>query len=152
MPEDVRRKKLAAHVLLMAQSGHYNYSRCLRHGETGAAQLAVIQFVQSTMQVIFLLNQVYMPFYKWAFRALRALPQLYLHAELLEYLLTTDNETATAQDKLNVIEDIAADIIDELQRQKLTQAICGDLEKHAYSIQDGIHDPYIRNLHILSTV
>ena len=39
-PEDIRRKKLAGQLLLMAQSGQYNYGRCLRHGETGAAQLA----------------------------------------------------------------------------------------------------------------
>lgn len=31
MPEDVRRKKLAARLIFMAQSGQYNYSRCLGH-------------------------------------------------------------------------------------------------------------------------
>ena len=37
MPEDVRYKKLAAAAVLMAQSGQYNYSRCLAHGEKAAA-------------------------------------------------------------------------------------------------------------------
>ena len=151
-PEDIRRKKLAGHVLLMAQAGQYNYSRCLRHGETGAAQLAVGRFVDSTMQAVFLLNRAYLPYYKWAFRAMRALPKLSLLAELLEYLLTTDNDGQQAQDKQDVIEGIAADVIDELIDQKLTKASCGDLEKHAYSIQDGIRDSEIRNLHILAAV
>ena len=75
-PEDVRRKKLAGHLLLAAQAGQYNYPRCLRHGEAGAAQLAVIAFVQSAMEAVFLLNDAYQPFYKWRFRALRALPKL----------------------------------------------------------------------------
>ena len=40
MPEDVRLKKLAARVITMAQAGQYNYPRCVRHGELGAAMLA----------------------------------------------------------------------------------------------------------------
>ena len=40
-PEDIRRKKLAGQLLLMEQAGQYNYERCIAHGETGAAQLAV---------------------------------------------------------------------------------------------------------------
>ena len=151
-PEEIRRKKLAGALLLMAQSGQYNYLRCLRHGETGAAQLAAAEFVRSTMSAVFLLNRVYQPYYKWSFRAMRALPLLSLTAELLEYLLTTDNEPDTAQEKYDVMEGIAADVIDVLQEQGLTQAICGDLEKHAYSVNDGIADAEIRNLHILTAV
>ena len=151
-PEDVRRKKLAGNLLLMAQSGQYNYQRCIRHGETGAAQLAAVEFVRHTMQTVFLLNGVYQPYYKWCFRAMRGLPRLSLLAELLEYLLTTDNGEDMARDKQDVMEGIAADIIDELQRQEMTKAICGDLEKHAYSVQDGIEDAQLRNLHILAAV
>ena len=32
MPEDVRKKRLSGHLLLMAQAGQYNYLRCLKHG------------------------------------------------------------------------------------------------------------------------
>ena len=151
-PEDIRKKKMAGHLLLMAQSGQYNYMRCIRHGEEAAAQLAAAEFVKSTMETIFLLNQVYMPYYKWSFRALRALPKLALEAELLEYLLTTDNEETTAAEKYDVIEGIAADVIEELQGQELTEAVCGDLEKHAYSVNDRISDAALRNMHILTAV
>ena len=151
-PEEVRRKKLAGHLLLMAQAGQYNYLRCIRHGENAAAQLAVCEFVKSAMSAVFLLNNRYQPYYKWSFRAMRALPKLSLLAELLEYLLTTDNEGELAQDKYDVIESIAADVIDELMEQGLTKATCGDLEKHAYSVNDGIADAELRNLHILAAV
>ncbi|MBO4364674.1 MAG: DUF4037 domain-containing protein [Eggerthellaceae bacterium] len=148
-PEGIRRKKLAGHLLLAAQAGQYNYLRCIRHGEMGAAQLAVIAFTQSAMEVIFLLNDVYQPFYKWRFRAMRALPKLALLAELFEYLITTDNTDRLAQDKYEVIEGIAADLIDELSKQGLTKANCADLEKHAYSVNDSIADGNLRNMHIL---
>ena len=151
-PVDVKRKKLAGHLLLMGQSGQYNYKRCLAHGETAAAQLAVTEFVKSTMSVVFLLNNAYQPYYKWSFRAMRALPRLSLEAELLEYLLTSDNEPETAKEKYDVIEGIASDVIDELMEQGLTEAICADLEKHAYSVNDQIADADIRNLHILAAV
>ena len=151
-PEDVRRKKLAGELLLMAQAGQYNYSRCLRHGETGAAQLAVAEFTKAAMHTAFLLNGVYMPYYKWSFRAMRALPKLSMLAETLEVLLTTDNAPEIAGSKADMIEDAASDVIDELQNQGLSKAICGDLEKHAYSVNDSIADGGIRNLHILAAV
>ena len=152
MPEDVRRKRLAGHLLIMAQAGQYNYLRCLRHGEPAAAQLAVNEFVKSCIEAVFLLNRTYAPYYKWSFRALRRLPRLALTAETLEYLLTTGNDSELAESKYDMIESTASDIIDELQTQGLTKAICGDLEKHAYSVNDGIEDGDVRNLHILYTI
>ena len=152
MPEDVRRKRLAGHLLVMAQAGQYNYLRCLRHGEPAAAQLAVNEFVKSCMEVVFLLNRAYAPYYKWSFRALRRLPKLSLTAETMEYLLTTGNDRSLAESKYDMIESTASDIIDELQTQGLTKAICGDLEKHAYSVNDGIEDGDVRNLNIFYAI
>ena len=151
-PEDIRKKKLAGNLLLMAQAGQYNYRRCLAHGETGAAQLAVNEFVNALMRTVFLLNGAYVPYYKWSFRAMRALKKLSLLAETAEVLLTTDNGPESAESKIDMIEDAAADVIDELNAQGLTKAICGDLEKHAYSVNDSIADGEIRNLHILAAV
>ena len=152
MPEDVRRKRLAGHLLVMAQAGQYNYLRCLKHGEPAAGQLAVNEFVKSCIEVVFLLNKAYAPYYKWSFRALRRLPRLSLTAETLEYLLTTGNDRSLAESKYDMIESTASDIIDELQTQGLTKAICGDLEKHAYSVNDGIEDGDVRNLNIFYAI
>ena len=152
MPEDVRKKRLAGHLLLMAQSGQYNYLRCLKHGEPAAAQLAVNEFVTSCIEAVFLLNRAYAPYYKWSFRAMRRLEKLSLTAETLEYLLTTGNDEEMAESKYDMIESTASDIIDELQNQGLTKAVCGDLEKHAYSVNDGIEDGDVRNLNILYAI
>ena len=151
-PHDVRCKKLAGQLLLMAQAGQYNYPRCLAHGETAAAQLAVNEFVNAALTVIFLLNNRYLPFYKWRFRALRELPLLGDSARVLEYLLCTPNDKDTAQEKQCLIEELAGNVIIVLQDQQLTEAICGDLEKHAYSVNDRIADAALRNTHILAAV
>ena len=151
MPEDIRKKRLAGHLLMMAQSGQYNYTRCVRRGETGAAQLAAGEFVKHAMATAFLLKKRCMPYYKWSFRALRELEGEET-ARSLEWLLTTGNDQKTAEEKYFCMEGIAADVIEQLQEQGLTQAVCGDLEKHAYSVNDQIKDSTIRNLNVLVCV
>lgn len=222
MPEDIRLKRLAGNLLIMAQSGQYNYLRCLKHGEPEAAQLACGEFVNAAMKVYFLLNRKYMPYYKWSFRALRALPGGRETAGKLRYLLLGnygehfpdrtmpgqpqyDNESGTTgklishtnapEDKKDVlnknvkemngnqngpngdvkdtnenfnelygrqkviereksclIEEISSDIIGKLKDQGLTGTVCGDLEKHAYSVNDHIENGEIRNMHILTAI
>ncbi len=151
-PEDIRRKKLAAHAAFMAQAGQYNYSRCVRRGETGAAQLAIFEFVKHTISAIYLLNNRYEPFYKWAYRGLSELPILGNIGESLQALTEIDNTQKNAELKQEVIEDMAVLIIEAFRSQSLTEAICTDLEKHAFSILDGICDAKLRNMHIMEGV
>ena len=151
-PEDIRLKRLAGNLLLMAQSGQYNYERCLRHREASAAQLALIEFVKSSISVIFLLNRRYQPFYKWVFRALRELPALSSLEEELSFLLTGDNAPDRAGRKAEAVEAVSSAIVEALGQQQLSKASGPDLEAHAYSVNDRITDASLRNLHILAAV
>lgn len=148
-PEDIRRKKLAAHTVLMAQAGQYNYPRCIARNERGAAQLAVFEFVKHAISSIYLLNNRYEPFYKWTYRGLTQLPILGSLVDALQGLTELNNTPVNAKAKQEVIEDIAALLIAEFQKQGLTEATCGGLEKHAYSILDGVQDGVLRNMHIM---
>lgn len=148
-PEDIRRKKLAAHTVLMAQAGQYNYPRCLAREETGAAQLAVFEFVKSTISVLYLLNRRYEPFYKWAYRGLRDLPLIGELGEALQAITELDNSPENAKLKQAVIDDIALLVSDEFRRQKLSDTEGSDLERQAYAIQNSIRDASLRNLHIM---
>lgn len=151
-PAEIRRKKMAGYLLLMNQAGQYNYERCLQRGETGAAQFAVHTFVDACMHVIFTLNRKYMPYYKWSFRAMRELELLGDLSDTLEFLISSDNSERNAVLKVEMIADLVSLVIGELQKQELTEAICQDLEKHAYSVNDGIADATLRNMHILAGV
>ena len=153
MPEDIRRKRLAGNLLIMAQAGQYNFVRCLKHGEPEAAQLACVEFVHAAMKTAFLLRGRYMPYYKWSFRALRALDGGSVLSEKLSFLLGGDNnDLAVAEKKYDTIEEVASMTIAGLQERDLTSAICGDLEKHAYSVNDTIRDGTVRNMHILEAI
>lgn len=153
MPRDIKIKRLAGNILLMAQSGQYNYPRCIKHGEYEAAQLACNEFIRAAIKAIFILRDRYVPYYKWSFRALRELIGGKTYAGKLTKLLYGDNSSSEmAEEKYYTIESIASDIIEELQELDLTEAICADLEKHAYSVNDRIKDANIRNMHILTAV
>lgn len=110
-------------------------------------------FEYAAMRVTFLLQDRYMPYYKWSFRALRELVGTEALAEKLSFLLSGNNrDSTTAGQKYNLIEEIASETITRLQEKNLTDAICGDLEKHAYSVNDHIADSGVRNMNILIAV
>ena len=152
LPEDVRLKKLAGRLLLMGQSGQYNYARCLKRGETAAAQLAVIEFVQSAIHAVFLLNARYLPYYKWSFRALRELPLLSSLHEPLERLISSGNDADLAAEKQRLIESVCADVVAALRAQGLSDREGDTMEAHAYGVNDRIEHNSIRNLHVLFAV
>lgn len=152
LPEDVRLKKLAGNLLLMGQSGQYNYSRCVSRGDTGAAQLAVFEFVTATLKAVFLLNRRYIPYYKWSFHALRELSILSGIGADLEYLISSGNMPAEFTEKQRMIENICAKVISELKAQGLSSCEACEAEAHAYSVNDRISDGNIRNLHVLYAV
>lgn len=148
-PSDIRLKKLAGHLLLMGQSGQYNYSRCIDRGDTAAAQLSVIEFVKSAMNAVFLLHKKYMPYYKWRFRALKELGETEL-AENLELLISSDNKTP--DEKVQIIENICGKIGKMLAEQSLCGKMGSEMERLAYAVNDKIEDNQIRNMNILAAV
>ena len=152
MPEDARLKRLAGHLLLAKQAGQYNFTRCVSHGEYGAAQLCAIEFSKHAAEAIFLLNRAYSPFYKWKFRAMRELEKLGELADVLEFLISTESNEKTVENKYGIIEDVAGMIITELGNEGVTDAICGDLEKHAYSVNDKIKNNELRQMNVLASV
>ncbi|MBR0113517.1 MAG: DUF4037 domain-containing protein [Clostridia bacterium] len=145
MPCDVRLKKIAARVIGMAQSGQYNYARCLAHGEKGAAALAKAEFAKNCISLVYLLNNSYAPYYKWALRGMKTLPVFGEIADEIEDLLCSETNAAGAQ----VIENICSRFAAYFRQEGLS--VCRDdfLEMHAYEIQNKIKSPKIRNLHIM---
>lgn len=142
-PEDVRLKKIAARAALMAQAGQYNYSRCRKRGENGAAALAAAEFVKAGISMVFLLNNRYTPYYKWMLRAMEDLPRLGSLRPVMEQLL------AGGENGSVLIEEICAAVTAELRRQGLTEGSWDYLEPHALSVTEHIRDGRLRNLHLM---
>lgn len=146
MPEDVRKKKLAARLIEMAQTGQYNYARCLKHGEPGAAMLELADFVRAACGAVYLLEKRHMPYTKWMLRGMEELPRLGSLRPALEFLLSGEGDAVLRQ---GVIEDLCATVARELRAQDLSDGDWDYLEPHAFAVQSRIANPQIRALHVM---
>lgn len=163
-PEDVRKKKIATKAIKMAHSGQCNYARLMRRGDIVAAQVAVNEFIENAIKMLYLLNKKYAPYYKWMFRGLYELPRLRPCVDLIEKLAgcgstlsawSDDNivldffHLNTADTKVELMEAISAQVAAELQRQGLSDCEDSYLEGHAYSVMQHIEDERVQRLNIM---
>lgn len=72
-PHGVWIRKIADSMAKAAQAGQYNYARAMKRGERIAAEMALTEFVKESMHLVYLLNRIYAPFYKWMHRGMRNL-------------------------------------------------------------------------------
>ena len=149
MPEDVRAKKIGSCALKAAQSGQYNYARCIKHGEDGAAMLALCEFVKNACELAFLLEKKHMPYYKWAFRQMRTLDKFAELSMPLEFLLTADNDEKGKELKREIVEDACGAFAKEINEQFDLGVEGRYLEPFGYAIQKLIKNAEIRNLHVI---
>ena len=151
-PEDIRLKKIACRCMLMAQSGQYNFMRCIRRSELVAAQYAEAEFINTAISMVFLLNKQYKPFYKWMHRALRALPVLgnaiYHLCSDLATSHTVESGRKVYERKSDLMEAICRHIIGELKRQELTDSGSDFLLDHGPLVQSKIQDPAIKSMSV----
>ena len=167
-PEDVRIKKIAARAAAMAQSGQYNYARCMRRGDVVAANIAVGEFVKASLSMLYLLNKKYSPYYKWQFYGLKKMvgSKSFVLSDALQMIeqlsccysqshaweppfepgwnpyLNTDDK------KVVLIEKICALVVTELKKQRLTDSDADFLEAHTYHIMRRIKDEQLSRCHV----
>ncbi|MCC8027705.1 MAG: DUF4037 domain-containing protein [Clostridium sp.] len=144
-PSEVRLKKISVRAAVMAQSGQYNYPRCLKRGELVAAACALSEFTNATCSMVYLLNHKYMPFYKWAHHGLQYLPALPGVFGKLEELHTCQN----GKQRIHLIEEICTMVRCEWKRQGIIDGSSEFLIDYSPRIIAGIQDPYIKKLHIM---
>lgn len=143
-PEDVRLKKIAARLMTMAQSGQYNFGRCAARQEFVAASLALSEFVEATMSLVYLLNRKYCPYYKWSHRGLSALPALGRGVQQKLARLVTLSPEKNAEEIVWLVEDICVLVVDELRAQQLSFSPEPFLLAQGPMVLSRIQDPELR--------
>jgi hypothetical protein len=151
-PQDVFLKKLAARLAVMAQSGQYNYIRCMKRGEISAAYIACSEFIKTTVSAVYLLNRKYMPFYKWMFKLMDDLIILPEIKQMLEKLAVIPDTEENLAEKVDLIEKICIHVRKELNRQDISDSAENFLHSHCQILMNKITDPKIRNLPIMYDV
>lgn len=145
-PEDIRKNKIATRCMKIAQSGQYNFSRCMKRNETVAARMAETEFIDEAVHMIYLLNREYKPFYKWMHRRMKELPVLgektYDRIKML-----VEGPLNEVDRKTEIIESVCGDIITELKRQYAGLENIGSdfLLDYGPAVQQEIEDEKLRN-------
>ncbi len=160
-PEDVRRKKIVGCMARAAQSGQYNYARAMKRGERITAELALTDFIREIMQLTYLLNRRYAPFYKWMHRGMKELATCFEIGDMIELFYKIPDPSAawegvapqdylynlnTNDGRVLIIEAICNIIVQELNTQGLSDLQDNFLQNHLSTVTEKIQDEKIRRL------
>ena len=144
-PDDVRRQKIAARCMVTGQSGQYNFVRSLLRGDLFAAQHAETKFCADAMSLAHLLNRRYAPYYKWLMRSTGVLPLLgEFMADRIAALVTTHDY----DQKMEVINEVCAALVGELQGEGLSDSTSRFLVDHGPVIHEKIIDHTLRDMNV----
>ena len=151
-PHKVWVRHLANAATNMAQTGQYNYGRMLKRGDVVTASIIRMKFVEHTIEMLYLLNRTYAPFYKWQYRGLKSMSKLKKVRTLIEKLIaipvsltenkcvdsepdiTQNHEKDDMQEDLLIIEEIASLIVEEFKKQGLSGGSDTYLASHTTQI------------------
>ncbi len=149
-PERVWRIRIAEKMHEYSANLQVNYARCMTRGDTVAAETCRIQGMMAAMELFFLLRRKYMPFYKWAYKALteldnsaefagriRELADLHSDAAAWEGTKYHPNRPNFKDRVVGVSEDLGYDISQMLKDAGLTDRINPYLEADVNKVLAG---------------
>ena len=148
-PQEVWRKKLAESLARAAQAGQYNYARAMKRGERIAAEIALTEFVKETMQIVYLLNKKYAPFFFFLHRGMKELVVCSEIGDMLALLYQIPDPAAawegvgagdflyhlnTDDDRVLVIEAVCNVLVQTLNEMELSGRQDNFLQNHVAEI------------------
>ena len=147
-PEDIRKKRIAAKCMAIAQTGQYNHARTAKRHDWVTLRSILSRFSDSIIAIAFLLNRTYKPYYKLAFRSMSSLP--ILGADLSQLLMTLSEIGGFDDESLHkqktTISQICKLVVDELRAQSLCSSDDWFLATHGEEVRSSIKDDFLRNL------
>lgn len=149
-PESLRLKKIADCCMHAGQAGQYNWQRGILRNDPYVINAAKVKFCTEIMQLIYLLNKVYAPFYKWLLKGVGQLPILGAEiAPLIEKVLTGQDETTSGpsgwKQQQATMALICQKVSSKLQDLGLSDQKVPFLTDHAPSILARIKDQEFKN-------
>ena len=144
-PRDVQLKKIAACCMQAAQSGQYNFPRSLQRNQYVAAHHALDQFIEQFSSIIYLLNRVYKPYYKWEHEGLKKLPLMGIATHQAMEKITLLDYKEDSNHVIFEIEQLCKKLISVLKSRGLTSSGSDFLLDHGPEILKRIEDPELKN-------
>jgi len=142
-PPQWRLKKLAAKCMAIAQTGQYNIGRCAKRGDLVALRAVLSRFQDAAMGAVFLIEKKFMPYYKWAWRALSELSELGKGVADLLYRMCLTSESSELEE---LAQQGCALIARRLFEEGLTREDPYFFTAQAEDIMKHITDPMLKDL------
>lgn len=130
-PFEARKRKIARSAALMSQYGQYNYRRMLDREDKLTAFTILGKFVEEALQMVYLLNKKYAPFYKWKRKGVEELPILENVKTDLDFIATLPVGDGRIQ---GIIDKICTDVLDEMVKQGFAKSGDNYLDNHTAEI------------------
>ena len=86
-PEELWKSKIAQCMYHISQYGQYNYGRMAGRADVVTAEQCRSGFIKNVMQLIYLLNRTYAPYYKWMYKGLEKIDDFGMKERLNELAL-----------------------------------------------------------------
>lgn len=115
-PEKLWLSKIAQCMYHISQYGQYNYGRMARRKDVVTAEQCRSGFIKSVMELIYLLNRTYAPYYKWMFKGLNRLDDFGLSSRLNELVFVP---IMSIEENESAIEQICVILLQKMEEKKL---------------------------------
>lgn len=148
-PEKVRLLKLADQIHIFSQNGQYNYGRMMARGDYVTAGICISQAIKSAMSIVYLLNRIYAPYYKWMRRGMKDLKVLSDIGDMLDEISITELQNCAWEHymynsavinkndkKVVILEKIAEKILKELCNQNIISGTNTFLDFYCHEIAE----------------
>lgn len=146
-PTKVWMMRLAEKLHGFAQTAQTNYARMMARQDYVTANLCVAKGMQYTMEIIYLLNQKYAPYYKWMRKGLQSLLLIDSVAPILDRIAVIPNQAAAWEGRsysayetnykdeiVSCFEDIAEYLLMELKMQGVVKGTDTFLDVYAQDL------------------
>ncbi len=146
-PTKVWMMRLAEKLHGFAQTAQTNYARMMARQDYVTASLCVTKGMQYTMEIIYLLNQKYAPYYKWMRKGMQSLSLIDSVAPILDRIAVIPNQAAAWEGRIynahetnykdeivSCFEDIAEYLLMELKMQGVVKGTDTFLDVYAQDL------------------
>jgi hypothetical protein len=141
-PEDLRLKKIAAHVFLAGQSAQYNYPRALARKHLFTLHYLETIFCNELLALAFALNRRFAPYFKWRHILVAGLPRYGATASrIVDDVLAADG----GEEKMDRMASACGEITAMLNGEGLAGTGNESLIDRAIAINEGIGDRMVRD-------
>lgn len=121
-PEELWKSKIVQCMYYISQYGQYNYGRMAKREDVVTAEQCRSGFVKNVIQLIYLLNRTYAPYYKWMYKGLERIDDFGI------------------KERLNELALLPITAIDE--NKALMEYICTSLLSHMEKLNMIVLNPY----------